>query len=81
MYAVVSWKLVLAQATCGRKGGPVAGEEAVSDDDCGAGFVYNKENAASLCASYACDAGGTDKSTCCIAQALRALSLHAAFDR
>ena len=38
---------------------------------CGEGFIYNSANAASTCASTACDISGTqaDKDACCVAQA------------
>ena len=58
-----------AMATCGDADGDGAGTAAVSDADCGEGLFYNSANAASKCASTACDIGGTptDKATCCVA--------------
>ena len=63
--------MTCAKATCNDKDGVGMGTAAVSDSDCGAGFLYNSANAASTCASTACDISGTaaDKTACCVAQA------------
>ena len=43
----------------GDKDGAGAGIAAVSDTDCGAGFIYNSANSASTCAGTTCDISGT----------------------
>ena len=54
----------VAQAQC-QTGG------LVTDAACGAGFIYNTNSAAQLCAGAACDVAGVeiDKAQCCVAQA------------
>ena len=59
----------VAQATCGDKNGAAAGTDAVTDTDCGAGFLYQSSQSTASCAGATCIAGTTDKSTCCVAQA------------
>ena len=61
----------MAQATCGDKDGAGGNSDAVSDAECGEGFIYNSANSASTCAGTTCDISGTaaDKSACCVALA------------
>jgi len=47
-------------ATCGHKNGP--GTDAVSDDDCGQGMLYNPDSNDSTCAGSTCVVGGPDLS-------------------
>jgi hypothetical protein len=57
------------QATCGDNNGAAAGVTAVTDADCGTGFVYQSSQNAASCAGAVCVAGTTDQATCCVAQA------------
>ena len=59
----------VAQATCGDKNGAAAGATAVTDADCGTGFVYQSSQSAAPCAGVECVPGTTDQATCCVAQA------------
>ena len=58
-------------ATCGDTDGGGGGAAAVSDGDCGAGFIYDSSASGSLCVGTACDVAGVveDKTACCAAQA------------
>jgi hypothetical protein len=44
------------------------GTSPVTDTDCGANYVYDASKSASPCAGTTCDASGTDRGTCCVAQ-------------
>ena len=58
------------QATCGDKDGEGGQTVAVSDDDCGTGFIYDSTAAAVRCAGAVCDAGSDpDRAACCLEQA------------
>ena len=54
------------QATCGDNNGAAAGVTAVTDADCGTGFVYQSSQNAASCAGAVCVAGTTDQATCCV---------------
>ena len=44
------------------------GTAAVSNSDCGVGFIYNAGGATELCVGIACDMSVTaDKAACCVA--------------
>jgi hypothetical protein len=53
------------QATCGDKDGDGAGTSAVTDSDCGPGFVYNASKSMAACAGAVCDAARVDRGSCC----------------
>ena len=57
------------QATCENKNGAAADATAVTDADCGTGFVYQSSQSAAPCAGVECVPGTTDQATCCVAQA------------
>ena len=61
--------LLRVQATCGNKDGDGAGTSAVSDTECGTGYVYDATKSAAACTGATCDASGADRETCCAAQA------------
>jgi hypothetical protein len=55
-------------ATCGDADGEGAGTAAVSDEDCGPGFLADASAAAVHCVGISCDVSGTpaDKAACCV---------------
>eukprot|EP00947_MAST-08B_sp_MAST-8B-sp1_P001273 g1273.t1 len=56
----------LPPATCGGiQDGAGPGTSAVTDTDCGAGFLYNTSAAAMVCAGPTCAASSVDRNTCC----------------
>ena len=56
-----------AGATCGDKDGAGAQTVAVSDDDCGTGFIYDSTSAAVRCTGAVCEVGSDpDRASCCI---------------
>eukprot|EP01045_Picozoa_sp_COSAG04_P010101 COSAG04_NODE_609_length_12066_cov_55.131695_4_plen_1371_part_00 len=61
----------VAQATCGDADGEGDGTDAVSDGDCGEGYLYDPSSSGSVCADTECDISGTaaDRTACCVAQA------------
>eukprot|EP01052_Picozoa_sp_SAG31_P068121 SAG31_NODE_26928_length_434_cov_0.641791_2_plen_96_part_01 len=57
-------------ATCGDKDGAGNSVIAVSNDDCGTGFIYDSTAAAVRCAGAVCDVrSDPDKAACCVEQA------------
>ena len=61
----------VAQATCGDADGEGDATSAVSDAECGTGYVYDPEAVDSLCVGTICDPGSVeaDKAACCTALA------------
>ena len=61
----------VAQATCGDADGEGSGTAAVSDTECGDGFVFDASSGSSLCQGTVCDVAHVlaDKAACCVAQA------------
>jgi hypothetical protein len=64
-------RIAAALATCGDADGDGAGSSAVSDTDCGSGFIARSGATASTCVGSACDISGSaaDKAACCVALA------------
>ena len=65
--SVVSVVPSTVQAKCGDKLG-AAGDGAVTDGDCGSGYLYNANAAETFCGGAACNVAGVeqDKAACCI---------------
>ena len=61
----------LSLATCGDKNGPDAdGADAITDDDCGEGYIAKPGVGLQYCAGPHCDASGAvDRDVCCVRQA------------
>eukprot|EP00729_Bicosta_minor_P013771 gene13771-18209_t len=60
----------LSLATCSDKNGPKAeGVDAITDAECGEGFVAKPGVGLQYCAGPDCDPSGVDQATCCVPQA------------
>ena len=61
----------VAQATCRDADGEENATSALSDADCGTGYIYDPDSAGSLCVGTICDPGSVeaDKAACCTALA------------